>query len=429
MEAQRQGKRAEGNLVVAGTESLPEAFSFLLIGDPGEGDASQYAVVPPLRTQYEGTNFLFVLSDVIYPAGDVNQYVEKFYYPYRDYPGPIYAIPGNHDWYDGLNGFMQHFCEAEPLAPETAPVRGMRERLRRWLWREASETDPVALAAGHALRVRPEQQASQPGPYFLIEAPRLRIVAIDPGIGGVLDAEQGDWLERVSFADPEKPKLLLTGKPLLVNGKWEPCQIDEGSRTVKDIVAAPEANYVAAIGGDIHNYQRYCVERSDGAVVPYIVSGGGGAYTSATHRLDPIPAEQGGEDRFRCYPLRGDSLSFYSHLISKRLRRPQLSIPADQASLLLAERAGLTARPAAAGGKIKQRSRDAMRYMQHLPGGRLTQRFFSEIFDYNEPPMFKHFLRLDVSEEQLRIRCFAATGCADHEGEPPVEDDLLISLV
>ena len=36
------------------------------------------------------------------PAGDVNEYEDKFFWPYRSLPGPIYAIPGNHDWYDGL---------------------------------------------------------------------------------------------------------------------------------------------------------------------------------------------------------------------------------------------------------------------------------------------------------------------------------------
>jgi hypothetical protein len=26
----------------------------------------------------------------------------------------------------------------------------------------------------------------------------------------------------------------------------------------------------------------------------------------------------------------------------------------------------------------------------------------------------------------LRLRCFAATGCAEHEADPPVEDDIVI---
>ena len=44
------------------------------------------------------------------------------------------------------------------------------------------------------------------------------------------------------------------------------------------------------------------------------------------------------------------------------------------------------------------------------PGGyRGLNRFFSQYFDWNEPPMFRSFLRLDATSETLRIRCFAAS--------------------
>ncbi len=78
----------------------------MVLGDPGEGDDSQYHVLRPLYATAGGTAFTYIVSDVIYPAGDVNEYEDKFYWPYRRLPGPIYAIPGNHDWYDGLDGFM-----------------------------------------------------------------------------------------------------------------------------------------------------------------------------------------------------------------------------------------------------------------------------------------------------------------------------------
>ncbi len=79
------GKRSDDELRV----DLPglDSFSFLLMGDTGEGDASQYAVVPPLLARAAGTAFLFVCSDVLYPLGDVNDYATKFYRPYQGYPG------------------------------------------------------------------------------------------------------------------------------------------------------------------------------------------------------------------------------------------------------------------------------------------------------------------------------------------------------
>ena len=53
-------------------------------------------------------------------------------------------------------------------------------------------------------------------------------MAIDTGIDGNLDAEQGEWLKRVS-AD-RKPKILVTGKPLLVNATVHPCWIGKRQR-------------------------------------------------------------------------------------------------------------------------------------------------------------------------------------------------------
>ncbi len=67
-----------------------------MLGDTGEGDASQYAVVPPLLAAAGDTDLMLVASDVVYPAGAKAEYAAKFLHPYRDYGGPIYAVPGNH---------------------------------------------------------------------------------------------------------------------------------------------------------------------------------------------------------------------------------------------------------------------------------------------------------------------------------------------
>jgi hypothetical protein len=47
---------------------------------------------------------------------------------------------------------------------------------------------------------------------------------------------------------------------------------------------------------------------------------------------------------------------------------------------------------------------------------------FSEWLDWNQPPLFKSLLRVDAEPGEVRIRCFAATGCRDQEQAPPVED-------
>jgi hypothetical protein len=89
-------------------------FSFLVIGDPGEGDASQYSLISRLQKLglHDDVKFLVVSSDVIYPAGSIQDYEANFYLPFQGIQKPIYAIPGNHDWFDALEGFNANFLEA-----------------------------------------------------------------------------------------------------------------------------------------------------------------------------------------------------------------------------------------------------------------------------------------------------------------------------
>lgn len=324
---------------------------FLVVGDPGEADASQYAVIEPLLNVHEcgvawndgpckKSDFMVVMSDVIYPAGDVNDYINGFYIPFRKYDRPIYALPGNHDWYDGLSGFMFHHCAAEPLPHLRLSLAGrsLGDRLVRALWQRANRPDRDRLAPYvHERRLETLKRADdetpdprtpprpvQPAPYFAIELEQLVLVAIDTGVGGELDAEQGHWLKRVSALP--KHKVLLTGKPIWSRGTYRPGEIvwdgdapkTARSETVDDIVRDPGHRYVAAIGGDTHNFQRYPVRVEDGRTIQYVVAGGGGAYLASTHTIPaighPPPADHAApceEDEFRCYPLRGDSLALF----------------------------------------------------------------------------------------------------------------------
>jgi hypothetical protein len=421
-----------------------EKFSFIVVGDTGEGDASQFAVVPPLLEVGRDTSFMVICSDVIYPAGDANQYEYKFYRPYEEYMKPIYAIPGNHDWYDGLNGFMYHLCGSD--APQeratesgtASKVPGWKEHLRWWLWRKPTRMDPTVSTRKQVWRSLPTQQSSQRSPYFAIQTGPLLIVGIDTGINGDIDREQGKWLQEISKID--KPKLLLTGKPIYVDGEYHPGVIECGG-TVDEIVRFPQHRYVAAIGGDIHNYQRYRV-KMEGHEEPfyYIVSGGGGAYMSATHKIPLVSLpgikedEEDGEkespferNNFICYPRRGDSLSFYSKLYDRKfgLGKGWFEIPPNEAAAYMAKRLGIE--PARTGDKNTYVSRRAQRVAEKifpLPGrGRgPLHHYFSEFFDWNDPPLFKNFLRLDVSARGLDITCYGVTGCASHEQDPTIED-------
>ncbi|MEU4659639.1 metallophosphoesterase [Streptomyces sp. NPDC023723] len=417
----------------------PDRFSFLVIGDTGEGDDPQYAVVPGLLRAGGDTRFAVLASDVIYPVGAADDYGTKFFRPYQDYQAPIYAIPGNHDWYEDLGGFMRVFCDdTPPLDPEPAPRPLTRGWLRALLWHRPRPDDGRRLAQARALRSAPAQRAVQPGPYWAIDAGPVRIVGIDTGLLGTVDAEQGAWLREVSRGP--RPKILVTGSPLYVDGEHHPCAI-EGGGTVDDLVRDPAHHYVAAIGGDIHNYQRYPVDVA-GRTVQYVVAGGGGAFMHATHTIPRVSVGGVTEADFRCYPLRGDSLAFYSGLYGRRLRlRRFFTLTEAEATAVIAERLGIgpTRAQAAGAARVTRRvrlvagllgtgRRPERQKRFRLPVRKIYTQLFSPGSATYSPPFFKCFLRLDVAPDAVRLRCFAATGNRAQETDPPVEDEVTIPL-
>jgi hypothetical protein len=276
MEVQRKAGKLPPDLIVRDHADLAEV-SDDQVGDTGEGDNSQYAAVKPMLAVGQGTRFMVICSDVIYPSGDIEDYEAKFYEPYEGYQHPIYALPGNHDWYDGLNGFMFHLCGVEVPMPAVAAEAGdssWKESLRRRLWRKP-RMEPGSVP--ERKRTEEHRRSNQRSSYFAIELGPLLVVGIDTGMGGPIDGEQGEWLRKLS-REVDKPKLLLTGKPIYVDGECPPGEI-EGGDTIDEIVRGVAHVYVAVIGGDIHNYQRYCVKVEGRQEPIYCLVSGGAART------------------------------------------------------------------------------------------------------------------------------------------------------
>ena len=408
-----------------------EEVAFVVLGDPGEGDDSQYQVLRPLGAKSADTAFTFIVSDVIYPAGDWHEYRAKFYWPYKGLPGPIYAVPGNHDWYDGLSGFMMLLCGADPdlRPPFKASSNRFKRAVRDLVWREPSEAQQDQLDRIKEHRPEPSGQRL---PYFAIELKELVLVGIDTGIQSGIDAEQGEWLRRISSGP--KDKILLTGKPLVVDAHRKACPIEGADgATVNQIVEDPSNRYIAVIGGDIHNFQRYPVRLPDDRVLQHIVTGAAGAYTKATHTIPTATIESCGctEDDFRCYPRRGDSLAAYSILLQDRLRfgvaiDPELA-PEAMKHLLDGE-----VTPNRVEDRDKSVSAEALaraRRVRFLSEAKILgplSKNFSEFLDWNEtpPPLFKSFLKVEARPGEIEIRCFAATGCEEHADNPPLEDHI-----
>jgi hypothetical protein len=99
--------------------------------------------------------FFYNLGDLVYSFGEDRYYFDQFYDAYRDYPGPIFAIPGNHDGIvlpppagsgvptDSLKSFLANFCT--PTFTHSIDAVGL------------SRTTMI-----------------QPGVYFTLEAPTSR---------------------------------------------------------------------------------------------------------------------------------------------------------------------------------------------------------------------------------------------------------------
>ena len=322
----------------------------------------------------------------------------------------------------------------------------VRCQFRALFWRkpghlkDAAETERRAAERGSPAQ---QQQPQQPGPYYVIDTSYVRFVCIDTGIRGNLDEAQGRWLVEVSH--DRRPKILLTGKPLLVNGHTNVCKIvgaPSGFDSVLSIVHHKAFNYIAVIGGDTHNYQHYPAtvgDERDRRIVHHIVSGGGGAFMHATHLIPIIePDKVFGvtEQTYKAYPLRRDSLAAYSQVVQRMINKVlptslRLDITLDdiEAAQILHERiAAPLERPAATtetitASPVSRSQRWASRLIL-LIGGRRFHRIFSPFCDWDDPPFFKHFLRIDIRKDGASIRCHAVTGCANDEDNPPVEDTI-----
>jgi hypothetical protein len=428
--AAQRAQEAQGTPDFVISREVGDSFSVLVLGDTGEGDNPQYAVAYTLAGHAEQADFAFISSDVIYPTGDGYDYPAKFYHPYRKLPVPIYAVPGNHDWHDGLTGFMHNFCKMDDSGHQPDFGRGLRAGLAAMLWRRPQNTAPrdVPEFPGGPVAERPPPDPIQPAPYFAIDAGRVRFVGIDTGIKGDIDAAQYEWLQRVSLGCPERPKILLTGKPIYVDNEYHPGPVIGMKQKVDDVVTDPRANYVMAIGGDIHNYQRYPVKLADGRTIQYVVSGGGGAYMHATHRIPPVNINGVTEAEFRCYPLRRDSLARFSQVIDQRLfgGRDRLSIDPASAARYYADRGVVSQAERQVADALPLGRRIKAALLRRLPSGRLFQRFGSETFAFTDPPFFKQFLHLEVNKDELTVSCFGVTGCAGTENLPPVEDSFTV---
>jgi len=269
-------------------------FTFLVIGDPGEGDASQYSLVSRYLElgRHDDVKFLVVSSDVIYPAGSMHDYETNFYLPFQGFAKPIYAIPGNHDWYDALEGFNANFLE--PKAARAA-IEARVDADLGLTSTNARRIDKLMAEAARLRRLYGVDAGTQRAAFFELQTADFALLAIDTGILRTVDARQWAWIERVLGRSRGKFIMAIVGHPRFAGGRdfpptGEGDDVSESSGTFAALYRLLASHNVRiAMAGDTHDFEYYREKISgDGGtrVMHHFVNGGGGAYLSIGTALD-----------------------------------------------------------------------------------------------------------------------------------------------
>ncbi len=217
-------------------------------------------------------------GDTAYPVATAREITNRVIAPWNQVldsigrdgkPRVLLGIPGNHDWYDGLDGFQRMFRlranEEEVRASVVGISQAMLEHYAEWakqFVRGGKVEKPKALAlAGYT----PVQNAS----YFALSVTRsFHLYAVDRQLT-TPDSRQRQFLGDVYGDNSGSAAWVLLPDPIYRFG--------HASKTGTAMVEALQLDFEArdhfVLTGDVHHYQR--LERGR---MLHIVAGGGGAF-------------------------------------------------------------------------------------------------------------------------------------------------------
>jgi uncharacterized membrane protein HdeD (DUF308 family)/3',5'-cyclic AMP phosphodiesterase CpdA len=338
-------------------------FSFVVIGDPGEGDASQLVLKDQILkvTNKPDVRFLVVSSDIVYPSGALRDYEKKFWMPFKGVEKPVYAIPGNHDWYDALDGFTTTFFEPD------AAKKALRARVHADL--DISSTTDKKINEMIAKTDMWRQEYGVPtgyqkAPFFQVANGNFVLITLETGIERQIDSLQMTWLQTVLEASKDKFVMVLLGHPFYAIGEYQG-NMNPRFEALHKLLRTYKVPLIMA--GDTHDLEYYIEteKNNDGHTMHHFVNGGGGAYLSiGTAMADPgkMPT--------------ADYAFFPAH-------KPLVKKIDD-----------LTA----------WYKYPAWWYTKKFNGWPFSAEWLSAAFDYNQAPFFQSFMEIRVERSQNRIR-------------------------
>ncbi|HEX6163356.1 MAG TPA: metallophosphoesterase [Vicinamibacterales bacterium] len=329
-------------------------FSFLVVGDPGEGDPSQHALRDQLllSARRDAVKFIVIASDVVYPVGAMKDYEPNFYLPLMGVEKPVLAVPGNHDWFNALDGFAANLMDAKTAR---AAIDARVNADLSLSSTTAGRIDELLASAARLRSLYRVQAGLQHGPFFELHAGRFSLIAIDTGIERRIDAKQLQWLQAALERAKGSFTMAILGHPFHAAGR---SQIGDGSfKQVHDLLQTHGVRVMMA--GDTHDFEYYRGDRSH-----YFVNGGGGAYLSIGTALDW--PDRGALSDFAFYP-RTDALAAKLDAETPFWKRP------------------------------------AWWWVHRFGAWPFSAEALSAVFDFNRAPFFQSFVEVRVERSRERV--------------------------
>ncbi|MCG8919207.1 metallophosphoesterase [Actinokineospora sp. PR83] len=245
-----------------GTDEAGE-FWFDFVADLGDGFDATFSVASLLAAEtldlpgvgpLPRGRLLVMGGDEVYPSASTRAYEDRTKGVYkaalpvaRGEAPTLFALPGNHDWYDGLTAFLRVFAQQRAIGG----------------W-----------------------QTAQRRSYFAVELPRRWwLFAIDTQFDDYVDSPQLEYFRQAAEdLRPGDGVILCTPTPVWVDAGSgrEPGGYDTVEFFDREVVRPHGAEIRVMLSGDKHHYARYA---EDGGDRQRITAGHGGAYLTATHAL------------------------------------------------------------------------------------------------------------------------------------------------